>query len=161
VRHIVLTHMHFDHCAGLPDFPWAKVHIYRKEYEAFLGQRRKFTDMAYVQRHITHAPDWIFYDDTGGKWFDFDAIRLPFDPEMWLVPLAGHTRGLCGVAVKTSEGWLFQASDSAALFNEEAPGWLIPTGAWSTPAAHPPICGRASRSARGDRAHVAGLVREE
>ncbi len=125
VRHIVLTHMHFDHCGGLPDFPWAKVHVYRKEYEAFIGKRRQFADLAYVRRHIAHSPDWVLYDDTGGKWFDFDAIRLPFEPEMWLVPLPGHTRGLCGVAIKTGEGWLFQASDAAALFNEEAPDWLI------------------------------------
>jgi len=81
----------------------------------------------------------FYYEDTGEKWFDFNAICLPFEPEMWLVPLAGHTRGLCGVAVKiprqgspfgdfagqATDGWLFQASDAAALFNEEAPDWLI------------------------------------
>jgi hypothetical protein len=29
------------------------------------------------------------------------------------------------VAVKTPTGWFFQTSDAAALFNTEAPGWLI------------------------------------
>jgi glyoxylase-like metal-dependent hydrolase (beta-lactamase superfamily II) len=125
VHNIVLTHMHFDHCGGLPDFPWAKIHVYRKEFDAFTSRPRQFTDLAYVRRHIVHGPDWVFYEDTGGKWYDFDAIRLPFDPEMWLLPLPGHTRGLCGVAIKTNDGWLLQTSDSAALFNDEAPDWLI------------------------------------
>jgi glyoxylase-like metal-dependent hydrolase (beta-lactamase superfamily II) len=40
VRHVVLMHMHFDHCGGLPDFPKAKIHIFRRDYEAFLDKTR-------------------------------------------------------------------------------------------------------------------------
>jgi glyoxylase-like metal-dependent hydrolase (beta-lactamase superfamily II) len=125
VRHIVLTHMHFDHCGGLPDFPWAKVHIYRPEYDAFLGKQWQWRQLAYVRRHIAHNPDMVLYDSPGEKWFDFDAIRLPFEPEMWLLPLPGHSLGQCAVVIRTSQGWLFQTSDASALFNREAPDWLI------------------------------------
>jgi glyoxylase-like metal-dependent hydrolase (beta-lactamase superfamily II) len=125
VHHIVQTHLHLDHAGGLPDFPWAKVHVHRKEYEAFTGRRRHWSQLAYVPRHIAHGLDWAFHENTGEKWFDFDAIRLPFEPEMWLLPLPGHTRGLCGVVIRTLDGWLLQTSDAAALFNEEAPGWII------------------------------------
>jgi glyoxylase-like metal-dependent hydrolase (beta-lactamase superfamily II) len=126
VRHIVLTHMHFDHCGGLPDFPQARVHVHRREYEAFLGRPRRWTDLAYVRRHVAHGPHLELYDDTGESWFDLAAIRLPFEPEMWLVPLPGHTRGHCGVAVKTETGWLFHVGDAAPIgLDDKMPRWLV------------------------------------
>jgi glyoxylase-like metal-dependent hydrolase (beta-lactamase superfamily II) len=125
VRHIVLTHMHFDHCGGLPDFPKAKVHVHHKEYEAFTGGLRQWTELAYIRRHIAHRPEWALYDGGGGQWYNFHAIRLPFEPEMWLVPLHGHSRGHCGVAVKISDGWYFNAADAGAVYNDETPAWLI------------------------------------
>ena len=128
VCHILLTHMHFDHCGGLPDFPWATVHVHRREYEAFIHGPRQFKELAYVRRNIARVKEWALYDSTGEQWYDFDAIRLPFDPEMWLVPLHGHSQGSCGVAIRTSTGWHFHVGDAGVdIERNEAPDWLIAT----------------------------------
>ena len=115
VKHILLTHMHFDHCSGLSDFPHAKVHVHKLEHDAFTdGKILHFDEFAYIQRYIAHKPDFVLYEKIDSKWYDFDAIRLPFEPEMYFIPLFGHSRGQCGVAIKTSSGWLFHAADAGA-----------------------------------------------
>ena len=125
VRHIVLTHMHFDHAGGLPDFPWAKVHVHQREYEAYKsGKIRRWTDYGYNHLILDHRPDFDLYDKSGEKWFDFDVIRLRLAPEMYLLPLFGHTPGHCGVAVKTDDGWLLHVAD-AASFAPDAPDSLV------------------------------------
>lgn len=126
VRHIVLTHMHFDHCGGLPDFPHAQIHVHAREYAAFVGRPRRWTELGYVRRHIAHRPEFALYDEGSESWFDFSAIRLPFEPEMWLIPLFGHSRGHCGVAIRTETGWLFHVGDAAPIgLDDYAPRWLV------------------------------------
>lgn len=126
VRDIVLTHMHFDHTGGVQDFPHATVHVHRREVEAFYSLPRRWTDLAYVRRHISHSQKIVLYEDTGETWFGFPAIRLPFEPEMWLLPLFGHTRGHCGLAIRTEAGWHFHTGSAAptGLDMERAP-WFI------------------------------------
>jgi glyoxylase-like metal-dependent hydrolase (beta-lactamase superfamily II) len=125
VHHIVLTHMHFDHAGGLPDFPWAKVHVHRREYEAIKsGKISRWMDGGYNRRILVHEPDIEIYEEKGDKWYDFDAIRLPFEPEMYLLPLFGHSAGHCGVAVKDGNGWLLHVGD-AASFAEDVPAWMV------------------------------------
>lgn len=125
VRHIVLTHMHFDHCGGLPDFPRASVHVHRRELDAFYGRHRGWTDIGYVRRHVAHGPHLVPHEEVGDSWRGMPAIRLPIEPEMWLVPTFGHTHGHCAVAVAVDDGWLLHTGDAATLnLDPVAPEWF-------------------------------------
>ena len=118
VRHIVVTHLDFDHAGGIEDFPNATIHLTAREKEvadeqrggAFVGTRR------YRPQQWDEVGDWKLYPFGGGeRWFGFDAVRdldgLP--PEILLVPLAGHTWGHSGVAVQEDNGnWLLHAADA-------------------------------------------------
>jgi glyoxylase-like metal-dependent hydrolase (beta-lactamase superfamily II) len=121
VRHIVLTHLDFDHAGGLSDFPNATVHLTRREAEA--GERRHgvIGKGRYRPKQWAGIERWKRYVPQGDKWFGFDAVRqmdgLP--PEILLIPLRGHTEGHAGVAVKTDDGrWLLNAGD-AYFWREE------------------------------------------
>lgn len=118
VRHIVITHLDFDHAGGLEDFPNAVVHLTSREKEVadaqaggvFVGRKR------YRPEQWDELSQWQLYPFGGGeRWFGFDAVRdlrgLP--PEILLVPLAGHTWGHAGVAVREPSGnWLLHAADA-------------------------------------------------
>lgn len=115
VKHIVMTHLHFDLAGGLPDFPHAQVHVHRIEYEA-MKHPRGLIELAYDRDDFSHGPLWVLYDSQDATWLGLDAIRLPFEPEMYLVPLFGHTRGHCGVAVKDQGGWVFNCADALPTY---------------------------------------------
>lgn len=118
--------MHFDHCSGLADFPHAKVHVHRREYDAFTDNKiLHWDEYAYVPRYIAHQPEFVLYDKIDSKWYDFNAIRLPFEPEIFFIPLHGHSRGHCGVVIKTPDYWFFHAGDAGSIYNDEVPAWLI------------------------------------
>lgn len=115
VRHIVLTHLDFDHAGGLEDFPEARVHVMEAEREAAERKRRGFVaSQRYRRKQWDDVRDWRTYDAGGEPWFGFDAVRsldgLPSD--ILMVPLRGHTAGHAGVAVRTSTGWLFNVGDA-------------------------------------------------
>jgi glyoxylase-like metal-dependent hydrolase (beta-lactamase superfamily II) len=135
VRHIVLTHLDFDHAGGLPDFPHATVHVYGPEYEEAFSCRNARSRMRYAPRQFQGHDLWQVYDNAHGggeKWYGFNAVRhlqgLP--PDILLIPLVGHSRGHCGVAIETGGGhWLLNCGDAAFWHGElETPQRHCPLG---------------------------------
>lgn len=117
VRHIIISHLDFDHAGGIEDFPNATVHLMAREHRAAVNHDGGIHgDRRYQLRQWDEVRHWQFYrEDRGERWMGFDAVRdlegLP--PEILLIPLAGHTRGHAGVAIREDSGnWLFYAADA-------------------------------------------------
>ena len=137
VRHIICTHLDFDHAGGVPDFPEATVHCLAAEHEHASG-RSSFTDrMRYRSAHLRDHANWELYDPepASERWFGLETVRslrgLP--SSILLVPLPGHTPGHTGVAVESTKGWRLHAGDayfSSAQLREPSEasrslGWCV------------------------------------
>jgi glyoxylase-like metal-dependent hydrolase (beta-lactamase superfamily II) len=114
VRHIVLTHLDFDHAGGLEDFPKARVHVLQAEADVAEDRRGMIQSRRYRPEQWDEVRNWRFYNPGGEGWFGFDAVRdldgLP--PEILMIPLPGHTAGHAGIAIGTPDGWLLNAGDA-------------------------------------------------
>jgi glyoxylase-like metal-dependent hydrolase (beta-lactamase superfamily II) len=128
VRHLVATHLDRDHAGGLPDFPDANVHVFADELAAMRAdakRRRK----RYLHANWEHGPNWVEHRTEGDTWFGFQSVRLlpDLDAEIAMIPLPGHSAGMCGVAINTPDGWLLHCADAFFFRGEiEAPRRCTP-----------------------------------
>jgi glyoxylase-like metal-dependent hydrolase (beta-lactamase superfamily II) len=121
VRHIVLTHLDFDHAGGLDDFPQAKVHLMQLERDYAVEQKTWLDRQRFRPQQWASQPRWEVYSPgQGGQWFGFERVQQlrGLSPEIVMVPLPGHTFGHAGVAVHSEGRWLFQTGD-AYFYHEE------------------------------------------
>jgi glyoxylase-like metal-dependent hydrolase (beta-lactamase superfamily II) len=120
VKHIVVTHLDFDHAGGLVDFPHAKVHVHAREHAAATTRTRFKERMRYLTAHFAHGPKWEVYTEDGDTWRGLPAVtRLRgLDADVGILPMHGHTRGHSAVIVKNGERWLVHAGD--AYFHRNA-----------------------------------------
>lgn len=114
VRHIVLTHLDFDHAGGIADFPGATVHVLAEEAAAARHRHGFIARRRYRPAQWRAAARWQEYRPKGETWFGFAGVQQLRDlpPEILLVPLPGHSVGHCGVAVRDGGRWLFHAGDA-------------------------------------------------
>lgn len=122
VRHIVPTHLDLDHAGGLPDFPEAAVHVFAAELEAALHPADVHERLRYRAEQFAHGPRWDARDEDGEDWFGFRGVRaIDGEEELLLIPLLGHSRGHCGVAVRSAGRWLLHAGDAYFSHHELEP----------------------------------------
>jgi glyoxylase-like metal-dependent hydrolase (beta-lactamase superfamily II) len=132
VRHIVLTHLDFDHAGGLDDFPDATVHLLHREREAAEAQQTWMDRQRFRPQQWSSRDRWKTYAgvDGGERWFGFQHVQAVagLRDDVLLVPLPGHTFGHAGIAIRKGSGWLLQAGD--AYFHHREMDWDRP---WCTP----------------------------
>jgi glyoxylase-like metal-dependent hydrolase (beta-lactamase superfamily II) len=133
VTDIVVTHLDLDHAGGLGDFPKAKVHVFADELAAATARKTVKEKNRYISAQWAHGPDWVEHtlpdqQSAGDTWLGFDSVQAVSD-DVLLVPLRGHTRGHCGVAVKRpSGGWFLHAGDAYFSHGEKELPPTCPSG---------------------------------
>lgn len=114
VRHILVTHLDFDHAGGIADFPNATVHILSNEFNAAQTLSAK-NKLRYRPQQFQQHAYWHFLEHAVGEtWFNFHRVQgfNIFKDEILMIPLLGHTAGHCGIAIKQQEGYLLFCGDA-------------------------------------------------
>lgn len=114
VRDVIVTHFDLDHVGGLSDFPHARVHVSKAEWDAVQNPTWR-ERLRYRRSQFSHHPNVLTYSADGEPWRGLPAAR-PLDglgTQFALVPIVGHSRGHSAVAVDAGErGWLLHAGDA-------------------------------------------------
>lgn len=114
VRHIFVTHLDFDHAGGISDFPQATVHVLSSEYQATQSFSFK-SKLRYKSVQFKDHRHWNFVDPRrGASWFNLQQVQALnlFQDEILMIPLEGHSKGHCGIAIKRSSGWMLFCGDA-------------------------------------------------
>ena len=125
------THLDLDHAGGISDFPGAAVHVFVAELRAASNPSSLSERSRYRAAQIAAVKKWAPVKEEGESWFGFSAVRaIPGTrDEVLLIPLPGHTRGHCGIAVRRSDDWLLHCGDAYFHRAEVAPdGGAPPMG---------------------------------
>ncbi|MEX0312859.1 MAG: MBL fold metallo-hydrolase [Allomuricauda sp.] len=115
VEHIICSHLDPDHIGGIADFPKAKIHVSKEEYDSFKSGNER-----YLPQQLSHNPELKLYDTNDSEWFGLPARKIDatLQTEIHLIPLIGHTLGHCGVAIRADNQWIFYVGDAYYLRGE-------------------------------------------
>jgi N-acyl homoserine lactone hydrolase len=110
IRHVILSHLHYDHCGNLPLLAHARISVQRREYEHAFGER---PGGGYFRDEYDHPR--LAWDLRDGDW---QAL-----PGLQLIDTRGHTPGHQSAVVTLPETGTvilpFDAGDLRENFAEE------------------------------------------
>lgn len=125
VKHIMVSHLDFDHAGGISDFPEATVHILSTEFNAAQRAATLKDKARYKSAQFKNHRYWNFIEPAqGDSWFNLNRVQgfNLFHDEILMIPLHGHTEGHCGIAIKQNNGWLFFCGDAYYSHRQLNPG---------------------------------------
>ena len=115
VKHVVVTHIHFDHVSGIRLFPRATLFLQEREFNFWIqnpiAQRAPFL-------HLTDpVANHYLAGLKGTKRLQLIRGDKKIFPGIELLLCPGHTIGLQTLAVNTAQGKAVLGSDSAHIFS--------------------------------------------
>src|SRR5262249_46727894 len=121
VKDVVITHLHYDHVGNWALFPAATFHLQDDEMAYATGRHmaQNFFSHAYEVDEVVAMVREVYKGRV--RFHDGDADLAP---GVSLHRIAGHTKGLQAVRLRTAAGWLVLASDASHLYanmNEKRP----------------------------------------
>ena len=124
VKHVIVTHLHWDHSGGLYLFPNAAIYVQKRELQCAICPPPLQGEIYELASHSKTLPRWL-KSLRSMTAIDGDKTLLP---GVDLVTLPGHTPGMMGVAINTAVGKYLIASDAvptrANLKENIPPGWF-------------------------------------
>lgn len=132
VKHILLTHLHWDHAGGLESFPQAEVWF----PQAGLEQATALADdeAAYFKSQFdAETIRWRFHEFPDGPYENFTSSFDFFgDGSVVLVPMPGHTSASLGVFVnlRNGERYLFSGDTTWSLEGFQRPSHKFWFSSW-------------------------------
>jgi glyoxylase-like metal-dependent hydrolase (beta-lactamase superfamily II) len=111
VKHIVLTHLDFDHVGGVSDFPRAVMHTTSREWHAATASTSPLDRARYLRKPWAADQEVRQHDGPCPLWRHGLSGHRVVDG-VTLLPLIGHTLGHAAVAVEGENGFVVHAGDA-------------------------------------------------
>lgn len=124
VRHIILSHLHWDHFGGDDIFPNAVYHVHRRELEHTDGPNMRFPH--YAQHYSASALGVLRRLREAGRVQPHDEESFVVTDGVECLRTGGHTPGLMSVAVRGPEGEYLICNDVLPRYRNLEEG--IPCG---------------------------------